>query len=64
MELDLVPLAGRAMASSVFRDGYELRKTLSNLSLESRAVFLLYWLFGLKCPSAGIYRLLCGARSW
>ena len=27
-------------------------------------MFLPYWLFGLKCPSTGAYRLLGGARSW
>ena len=30
----------------------------------SGAVLLPCWLFGLRCPSTGAYRLLCGAPSW
>ena len=41
-----------------------LRKTLSSLSADARAVFLLCWLFDLRHPSTGVYRLLGRVRSW
>ena len=57
LELGPIPLVGRVMSRDVF-SGQLWGQLIDG------TVFLPCWLFGLKCPSIGAYRLLGRARSW
>ena len=57
VELDHVPLVGRAISKFWFRGGPELSMALGNL-LMGAAVLLSCWLFGSRCSNTGSYRTL------
>ena len=62
-ELGLVVHVGRTVSRGISRGAYGLKMSLGNLSADGSGLLPACWLFGLRCPSTGVFRLLGGAKS-
>lgn len=62
-ELGLVAHVGRAVSRGISRSAYRLKMSLGNLSADGLGLLPPCWLFGLRYPSTGAFRLLGGAKS-